>query len=56
MQLVVSGLCPGYARSPAAPGELLAALLAPPAGRWPLGYPLVLEVLAWCAARPQLAC
>ena len=30
---------PGYARSPAVPGELLAALLDPPAGRWPPGIP-----------------
>ena len=34
---------PGYARSGAVSGECLAALLAPPVGRQPLGYPLVLE-------------
>ena len=43
MQPVAPGLCQGYARSPAVPGECLAALLAHPVGRQPLRYRLVLE-------------
>ena len=39
-----------------APGECLVALQAPPAGRQPMGYPLVPEGLYMGCSPPQLAC